>query len=442
MNCAFQYYGGAERGKVTVKDGHYLKYAWGVLSRGVKRLPMRLRPPAPPLQTPVLQPSHYRIAVYFADGPVNLYQMRQWYGPLTELSKMFPVVVIARHEESARIILAESNLEVSYAPLIGDVEELVAEQPLGAVFYVNNHARNFQMMRYGKPAHVLIYHGESDKAYMVSAQHKAYDYSFVAGNAAKARLSAALWGYDVDERTFSIGRPQIDHFDGEPPYPRDGRTVVLYAPTWEGDRPTMAYGSIVSHGLVIAETLLQSPRHRLVYRPHPRSGAVSGEYREANQRIIQMIRQANSMDPTARHVHDESGEISWQLSEPDLVITDISAMLYDRLAVGKPVMVTQPASPETLTEQDGYLGACDWLTEDELEGLHDAMTKATSDSDSLARLAAWSEWYFGAPGHNGSTQRFHRAVAQLLEAADARDSTHAMSQSRGKALTPSWLAER
>ncbi|MBN9170110.1 MAG: hypothetical protein J0J11_09360, partial [Microbacterium sp.] len=24
-------------------------------------------------------PQHYRVAVYFADGDVNMYQMRQWY---------------------------------------------------------------------------------------------------------------------------------------------------------------------------------------------------------------------------------------------------------------------------------------------------------------------------------------------------------------------------
>ena len=30
-------------------------------------------------------PHHYQVAVYFADGAVNMYQMRQWYKPLAEL---------------------------------------------------------------------------------------------------------------------------------------------------------------------------------------------------------------------------------------------------------------------------------------------------------------------------------------------------------------------
>src|SRR5690625_6110298 len=106
--------------------------------------------------------------------------------------------------------------------------------------YVNQNTRNFQIMRYGKRWHVFINHGESDKMYMTTNQIKAYDYAFIAGDAARERLQANLWGYDVDERTFAIGRPQTDHVHGEAPYPEDGRVTILYAPTWEGDRPAAA----------------------------------------------------------------------------------------------------------------------------------------------------------------------------------------------------------
>ena len=47
-------------------------------------------------------PFHYRVAVYFADGAVNMYQMRQWYKPLAELAKMWPVVVLSRTATGAR----------------------------------------------------------------------------------------------------------------------------------------------------------------------------------------------------------------------------------------------------------------------------------------------------------------------------------------------------
>ncbi len=52
------------------------------------------RPPHPP--------HHYRVAVYFADGAVNMYQMRQWYKPLAELAKLWPVVVLSRTATGAQ----------------------------------------------------------------------------------------------------------------------------------------------------------------------------------------------------------------------------------------------------------------------------------------------------------------------------------------------------
>ena len=80
---------------------------------------------------------------------------------------------------------------------------------------------------------------------------------------------------------------------------------MLYAPTWEGDRPAAAYGSIASHGVALAEAVLASPGHRLIYRPHPRSGVIDPEYREANARIIAAIAAANQRDPRAQHVFDD-----------------------------------------------------------------------------------------------------------------------------------------
>ena len=43
---------------------------------------------------------------------------------------------------------------------------------------------------------------------------------------------------------------------------------VWYAPTWEGDRPSIAYGSLASHGVAIIEALLADPSIRIIYRPH------------------------------------------------------------------------------------------------------------------------------------------------------------------------------
>src|SRR3954447_17914719 len=81
----------------------------------------------------------FRAAIYFADTKVNLYQIRQWYGPMMELSKNFPVVVISRNATTTNILLDECPLPVFYGPKISEIETFLAEQQISAVFYVDQN---------------------------------------------------------------------------------------------------------------------------------------------------------------------------------------------------------------------------------------------------------------------------------------------------------------
>ena len=356
----------------------------------------------------------FRIAVYFADGAVNMYQMRQWYAPLRELARTWPVVVISRTIRGSDALLKDGELPVAFAPTVRDVERVLAEQDIRLVFYVNQNTRNFQMFRYGRRWHVFINHGESDKMYMTTNQFKAYDYAFVAGDAARARLSRALWDYDLDHRTFSIGRPQADHAIGEAPFADDERTVVLYAPTWEGDRPSAHYGSVRTHGEALVAALLATGRHRVVYRPHPRSGVVDPEYGAANARIIAALAAANRADPSAQHVHDTSPALGWQLRSADLAVLDISAMVYDRLAFAAPLLITRPSDPEAEVDEAGYLSACEWLDADSSGDIVAETDRVLRDPEAVARLRHWVQHYFGDTAPGASTARFHAAVAELM----------------------------
>ncbi|ROP74328.1 CDP-glycerol glycerophosphotransferase family protein [Curtobacterium sp. PhB115] len=367
----------------------------------------------PAVPTPA--PGSIEVAVYFADGPVNMYQVRQWYAPLAELAKTHQVAIVSRSPGTMLKLLEESPVPSVYARQVVDLEHFVDTQAPKIVLYVNQNARNFQMMRYGRMWHVFVNHGESDKMYMTTNQFKAYDYAMIAGDAARDRLAEALWDYDLDARTIAIGRPQADHFAGAAPYPDDDRTVVLYAPTWEGDRPAAAYGSIASHGTAIAEQVLASPRHRLVYRPHPRSGVLDAGYRAAHERIVAAIATANAADPSAHHLHDDGGDLGWQLADADVAITDISAMIYDRLAVGKPLLVTRPASPEADVDERGYLSDANWLTVADTAGVLARIDAAASDDAELAKLRHWVVRYFGDTTPGEATRRFHDGIEWLLE---------------------------
>lgn len=358
---------------------------------------------------------HYKIAVYFADGAVNMYQMRQWYRPLAELSKRWPVVILSRHATGAEKLIDEDAPPVAFVPTVRNVEKFIVTQDIRVVLYVNQNTRNFQMFRYGRRWHVFINHGESDKMYMTTNQYKAYDYALVAGQAARDRLSRTLWDYDIDRRTIEIGRPQADHYSGTLPYTPDDRIVVLYAPTWEGDRPSAHYGSIATHGESMVQTLLATGRHRVIYRPHPRSGVVDDDYGAAHRRILAAIAAANAADPGAQHVYDDGPELGWQLASADVAVVDISAMVYDRLAAGKPLMITRPADERASIDTKGYLSDCEWLTVDGVADIVAEVERVRADEAAVARLHLWVQHYFGDTTPGVATEKFHDAIQRLMD---------------------------
>lgn len=365
------------------------------------------------------------IVVYFADTRVNLYQIRQWYAPLVELAREHPVAIISRSPGTMMTLLDEAPLPVVYLRKVTDLERFVADQPLRIVLYVNQNTKNFQMFRYGRMWHVFINHGESDKMYMTTNQYKAYDFALVAGQAARDRLSRKLWAYDVETKTLEIGRPQADHFAGELPYQPDDRTVVLYAPTWEGDRPAAAYGSIASHGEALVDALLATGRHRVIYRPHPRSGVVSSRYRAANRRIIAALERANAADPAAAHLHDTGSALGWQLAAADVAITDISAMVYDRLATGKPLIVARPESAAAEIDTSGYLSDCEWLTVEGAPDIVPLVDRVLTSAEAHEKLLHWVGQYFGDTTPGAATARFHGAIDRLYAEWDRVAAIHA-----------------
>ncbi|WP_423923239.1 hypothetical protein ACPEEZ_04505 [Frigoribacterium sp. 2-23] len=426
-----------------------LSLAWGMGLRALNSRRSRRRLDRLGVDRRAPRDGEVRVAVYFADGAVNMYQIRQWLEPLAALNETYPVAIIARSPETMLALLEESPVPVVYARRVVDLEEFVESQPLALTLYVNQNAKNFQMMRYGRMWHVFVNHGESDKMYMTTNQFKAYDYSFVAGDAALARLRSKLWDYDLETRAIPIGRPQADHFAGTTPYAPDDRIVVLYAPTWEGDRASAAYGSIATHGSALVQAVLATGRHRLIYRPHPRSGVVDPDYRRAHEQIVAAVERANAADPSAQHVYDQGPSLGWQLAAADVAVSDVSAMVYDRLATGLPLIVTRPVSPDADVDESGYLGSAEWLTAADAGRIVDVVDRVRADPEARARLDHWVHRHFGDTSPGAATRRFEEAVARLVTRRDefaaadpltaapaSAGSEHEADASRGATVVP------
>jgi hypothetical protein len=138
------------------------------------------------------------------------------------------------------------------------------------------------------------------------------------------------------------------------------------------------------------------------------------EYREANQSIIAAIAAANEADPAATHVFDNGPTLGWQLSVADVAITDVSAMVYDRLAVGRPLIVTRPQSAQAEVDQGGYLGACEWLDAADAANIVAIAERVQHSAEAQASLEYWVTRHFGDTSAGASTERFHAAVEQLI----------------------------
>ncbi|GAB2585648.1 CDP-glycerol glycerophosphotransferase family protein [Microlunatus antarcticus] len=360
------------------------------------------------------------VAVYFCTDPDNLFQLEQWRRPLEHLARTRPTFVVVDRPDTGEAVLARSTLPVAFAQGSGALERLVDERDVRVVLYVNQVERNFRMLRFAGPVHVQLGHGESDKAYSVSNQHKAYDLTFVGGPAGRDRLGAALRGFDADARTVPVGRPQLDHaYPGAPDWSRGSGVRVWYAPTWEGDRPSVAYGSLVSHGVELVEALVADPDVRVVYRPHPRTGLSSPRHAEADRAVRAVL--ARDGD---RHLVD-SGPYGWQWDFADACVTDLSSVAYDWLATGKPLVVTEPASSEAYRPASRLLDELPLLPASAAGSVLDVLGSRGLGEPGSERavdplLADLSAYYFGETAEGASTRRFEAAVEAAWSLASTR----------------------
>lgn len=358
------------------------------------------------------------VAVYFCTGPDNLFQLEQWRRPLERLARTRPAFVVVDQPDTGREVLRRSTLPVVLAQGSGALERLAGEHDVRVVLYVNQVERNFRMLRFPAPVHVQLGHGESDKAYSVSNQHKAYDLTFVGGRAGRDRLGAALRGFDADRRTVGVGRPQLDHaYPGAPDWSRDSGLRVWYAPTWEGDRPSVAYGSLVSHGVALVEALVADPRVRVIYRPHPRTGLASARHAEADRAVRAVLARDG-----VRHLVD-TGAYGWQWAFADACVTDVSSVAYDWLATSKPLVVTEPVSPEAYRPASRLLDELPLLPASAAASVLDVLRARGlgdgPDGGTDPLLADLSTYYFGPTADGASTTRFEAAVGAAWELASA-----------------------
>src|SRR5690606_22468011 len=96
------------------------------------------------------------VIVNFPDGKMNLYQIRQWYGPLEELARTRSVAILCYRPETARQISQESSVQVLLTPSFTDLSEVADVIDPKIILYPNQNYSNYRILAHTRAKHVFI----------------------------------------------------------------------------------------------------------------------------------------------------------------------------------------------------------------------------------------------------------------------------------------------
>lgn len=361
------------------------------------------------------------VGVHFAGDADSTYQLEQWLRPLEGLHRHLrdefgvpqPLGILCRSADHAREIAALTDLPVRFSRLSQGLATFMSQPALRVVFYVNQSMKNFQALRFSGPAHIHLSHGESEKASMISNQLKAYDWVFTAGAAARERISRELIGMP-ETRMMDIGRPQLDEPRRIPPEwsassaAGERGPVVFVAPTWEGDSPEMAYGTVAQSGVSLLASLFDAG-FRVIYRPHPRTGVASPAARRARQECERLV------ESRPNGFLDTTDGVGWQMDVADAAVCEMSSVAFDWLSTGRPLLMLRPADPRAEVIDGGLFDRARSLEPQDAEEagtvLRDALAHSTEARELADELASH---YLGPTGPGQQQSRFEDAAVWAI----------------------------
>lgn len=354
--------------------------------------------------------------VYFADSPELLYQLKQWIVPLENLAANGSrVVFVLNNALSARELGLLTTLPILLTRSMAEIEQFVEAQGVRGVFYVNNSQANFTALRMTQPVHIHLNHGESEKTSMVSNQLKAYDYAFVAGDAAANRILSKVDKLDP-AHLVKIGRPQLD-LDASLIPAKAENISVLYAPTWEGDSRAMAYSSLNSIGMRLVQELVADDRFTLVFRPHPKTGTWSRETARSLRLVTDEIKANAKNGQAGRHHIDTGMDPTASIAGSDIVIADNSAMAMDAIGLGVHLLAVSPDPTATLQQRPADLlslyGAAPTIGADHRGNFAETIL-AIVNSPIQENQVAFQRHLFGDPVLGTGTERFISACRRII----------------------------
>lgn len=361
------------------------------------------------------------VILYFSGPNDSAYQVTMWLRPLERIDRR--AVVVLRERNMLRL-LGETSLPVVCIPSAADLMSFGALDSARVCLYPSNVGKNIHMLRIRGMRSVFVGHGDSDKEASFNPFTKVYDEVWVAGQAGRDRYLRARVGV-CDEDIHEVGRPQLTGV--RTTGPGLPYRTVLYAPTWEGWTDDLFHTSIITMGPPIVRALLaHSPALRVIYKPHPLTGYRNLAARRAHEEILAILEGTELSRSIARHpagavraepirhqaVTGSEPPLYDCFNQADLMVTDISSVVADFIASGKPYVVTNVAGLPERTFRERYPSTeAGYLLTRDLGELPAVLAALEQDGeDVLAATRHKLKSYLLGPDHPDAMTRFNDAV--------------------------------
>ncbi|GAA2753264.1 CDP-glycerol glycerophosphotransferase family protein [Amnibacterium kyonggiense] len=356
-----------------------------------------------------------RVIVFFPGPPDQLYQLLPWLPTLEAVDAALGVAVVCQDSRVAEAIRERTTVQVVTFARYGALDGVIGRSDVALALYVGHASANFECLRFASLLHAYIGHGDSDKGVSASNQLKAYDAVLAPGQAAVDRIVARLMRFDAERRCIVVGQPTTLSAPPQAAPSPGGRTTVLYAPTWEGAQPSVAYSSVLTHGPRLVEALLADGRYRVLYRPHPLTGVTSGDYAGANAAIRTAVEQAGQ-DHRVLAATDEPLEASF--ARADVLVCDVSAVATAWMPSLRPLVVTAPAGGASVSADSGMLARVRRLVPDEAADAPAVLAAELADEGGRAVLEELVAYYLSPYWPDRSAERFVAVCGELVAERD------------------------
>lgn len=402
------------------------------------------------------------VVLYFSGDAKAVYQVDMWLRTLERMRRRTAVIARGRHVTTG---LARTDLPLVVIPNQTHLMEFPLPHAWIAM-YVANVGNNLHFLREPRVKHVFIGHGDSDKVASFNPFSKVYDEIWVAGPAGRERYHRARVGVR-DDQIVETGLPPLDELErrtGHVPEPTAERPLtVLYTPTWEGWNDDDFQTSLTEMGPVLIEKLLSSDVPiRVLYKPHPLTGTRSARAVAADRRIRELLAEARfEADEPSESTLARLQELETRMADPeitieqelelgrqwneiffevnarrhvvvtrkrprlydlynaaDLMIADISAVVSDFMATGKPYVVANPKNVPDEEYREQYpttRGA--YLLHPGCDDLEEILSGILGD-DPIASTRAAERAYLHGPDSPSAQERWDAAVEALIATAD------------------------